>query len=768
MGKVTGRRLFIKRSAGATLGAWLLPQFNLFSNPLQTTSAKLATDPECVDDLQNIDWRRMMKNHDLLWKTVPADMTEAPHFGNGRIGSMIWVDENRIRLQVFRADVHDHADHTYGWTAYSRPRYQIGYFLIKPEGEIIGCDLRQDIFNAELKGHVHTSAGSVKFHHFTHRHDDVIYTEIEISGNEELSGWEWHPFEAKGSRDGDPGDDRYGQAYAPYKAIRNPQHKIEMYNEINAGVQDLSSGGNYATAWKENRTAKNKITLLVTIQNSYPEKTSASDAVMVLNHAKEKVEAGLQQWISEHHSWWNSYYPESYVSIPDSLGQAFYWNNVYRMACCTRPDAQYIDTPGMWNSGGPWPYSTHDFNTQTVHFPVYTANRLHLGEALVESLYRNRNTLIKNVVPEEWQDDSALIPLATAYDLKGKRDGDRRYSEMVGCLPWLLNNCWLHYRYTMDKEMLRLKIFPLLRRSINFYRHMLFTGDDGKLHLPPTYSPETGNTSDCNFDLALLKWGCRRLTEICGILEINDPLLPEWARIREQLIDYPVDEYGYRLGSDKSAPKDHRHMSHLMMIYPLYLENIDDSEDKNLLEKSVRYYEPSRMPMMGASQMSPAAATLGLGNLACKIMDEILYSNEDDEKLGKNGIYYLATPCIETSLSYNTCVQDMLLQSWGDKIRVFPALPDHWEDVAFHNFRTEGAFLISASRKNGITSFVRIKSLAGEPCIIQPSIMGTPVISNPEGRKLEEISEGCYQISLKKDEEVTLYSAHLSTGLIDT
>ena len=105
-------------------------------------------------------------------------------------------------------------------------------------------------------------------------------------------------------------------------------------------------------------------------------------------------------------------------------------------------------------------------------------------------------------------------------------------------------------------------------------------------------------------------------------LEINDPLLPEWARIREQLVDYPVDENGYRLGSDQTAPKDHRHMSHLMMIYPLYLENIDNSEDKDLLERSVRYYEPTRMPMMGASQSSPAAAALGLGNACRQDMNE--------------------------------------------------------------------------------------------------------------------------------------------------
>jgi hypothetical protein len=590
-----------------------------------------------------------------------------------------------------------------------------------------------------------------------HKHDDLIYTGIEASGGEEVSAWEWHPFEARGSRGGNPGDKQYGQAYAPYKELRNPPHRLEKHQEIRAGVQDLTAGGDYTTAWKEMRTAKNRAQILITIQNSYPAKTSERDAVSLINRVQGKIKAGLKKWREEHRAWWNSFYPESFVTFPDTIGQTFYWNNVYRLACCTRPGAQYIDTPGMWNSGGRWPYSTHDYNTQTVHFPVYTANRLHLGEALVESLHRNRDNLVDNVVPADWQEDSALLPLATAFDLKGKRDGDGRYREMVGCLPWLLNNCWLHYRYTMDAELLRVTIFPLLRRSINLYRHLLYTGDDGKLHLPPTFSPETGNTPDGNFDLALLKWGCTRLIEICGILGIDDPLLPEWKRIIDHLTDFPVDENGYRLGIDKPAPVDHQHMSHLMMIYPLYLENIDNAKDKDLLERSVRYYQPVTSPKMGASQSSPAAAALGLGNLALQRMNDILYRTSADEKLGRNGMYYLATPCIETTLSYNTCVQDMLLQSWGNKIRVFPALPDSWKDVAFHNFRTEGAFLISACRKNGITSFVRIRSLAGEPCVICPAMDGMPRTTGINNPALVELENGCYRLDIRKGEEVILY-----------
>jgi hypothetical protein len=163
------------------------------------------------------------------------------------------------------------------------------------------------------------------------------------------------------------------------------------------------------------------------------------------------------------------------------------------------------------------------------------------------------------------------------------------------------------------------------------------------------------------------------------------------------------------------------------------------------------------MPMMGASQSSPAAAALGLGNLALQRMNDILYSKSPDEKLGRNGMYYLATPCIETTLSYNTCVQDMLLQSWGNKIRVFPALPDEWKDVAFDNFRAEGAFLISARRVNGKTIFVKIKSLAGEPCVICPDINGLPRMITKKNTKIEEAERGCYRIDLTKGEEVILY-----------
>jgi len=165
------------------------------------------------------------------------------------------------------------------------------------------------------------------------------------------------------------------------------------------------------------------------------------------------------------------------------------------------------------------------------------------------------------------------------------------------------------------------------------------------------------------------------------------------------------------------------------------------------------------MPKMAATQSSPAAAALGLGNLAHRRMNDILFRDPPGETLGSNGIYYLSTPCIETSLGYNTCVHEMMLQSWGDKIRVFPAMPDVWQDAAFHNFRTEGAFLVSAVRHEGRTQFVRIESLAGEPCVIKPALEGAIKVQGKRAVRICEIGDGIYSLDLQKGESAILYDS---------
>ena len=108
-------------------------------------------------------------------------------------------------------------------------------------------------------------------------------------------------------------------------------------------------------------------------------------------------------------------------------------------------------------------------------------------------------------------------------------------------------------------------------------------------------SPEYGVTRNANFDLALLRWGCETLIKSSEILKLEDPLVPEWRKILDRLADYPRDENGFMIGQDLPVLASHRHWSHLFNIYPLFLVNWDQEENRGLLEKSVDHWTHAGM-----------------------------------------------------------------------------------------------------------------------------------------------------------------------------
>lgn len=710
----------------------------------------------------------------MTFEKLPQGWTEAPHFGNAMVGSMLYQDGNTLKLQVFRADVHDHRDDTWGWTAYSRPRFQIGHFSLHTVGKLTGCAWRQDLWNAELTGTLTTDRGEIRIRHFTHAADMAILTELTPTAGEKEFRWTWHPAAARTTRGGYPTTEseitkfakQYGAHYEKTLKVwqPNPAGRLETHGDTSVWIQDLLAGGQYATAWAEQARDDTR-TLIVSIANRYP----ATNAAAVASADVERfLKLDRADWVKAHRDWWHTYYPRSFVTLPDKRLESLYWQTIYRYGCTTRAGRCFVDTPGLWFQGKSWPYFTTDWNIQSAHWAVYAANRLDQGEELVNRLYAGQEQLIKAVRPGEWQKDSACLPLAIALDMRGSREGDMRYYDLVGDLPWALNNCWSQYRYSMDDALLREKIYPLFRRAINFYLHLVREGPDGKLHLPPTYSPETGVCADCNFDLALLRWGCLTLLNASQRLGIEDPLVPRWREVVKRLPAFPVDEHGFRLGRDKSSPENHQHFSHLLMIYPLHLVNIEQpgtAEDlRRSFERARSNAGPGQRQAMVQAHVGPLAAALGLGDEALESLRRL------QGDLYPNGLWY-DPPCIESSLAVANIIQDMLIQSWSDPakdepgpIRVFPALPSAWKHVEFHDLRAEGAFLVSAKRVAGKTEWVRIRSLAGEPCRVRPDITGEIRALGDRPYKLGRVSPGTYQIDLRKGEEVQLCAGGKSSS----
>ena len=716
---------------------------------------------------KSVDWPAFLRPHDMVFDKLPQAWSEAPHFGNSMVGSMIYRNGDAIELQIFRADVHDHRDSTWGWTAYSRPRLEIGHFLLHTVGKPTACQWRKDLWNAELTGTITTDKGTIRIRHFTHAVDMAIITELTPDAGENDLRWTWHPAEARTTRPGYPKDEAgvgnfakgYGEHYRntlqfPWKP--NPPGRLEQQGAVSVWTQDLLEGGPYATAWGERKQGDTR-THVATIVNSHPSTGAGTSATADITRF---LQLDPETWRASHRAWWHNYYPLSFLSLPDKSLESLYWQTIYRFGCTSRTGRGFVDTAGLWFQGQSWPYFTADWNIQSAHWPVYTANRLDQGHELVDRLHKHQATLIDNVRPVEWQSDSAFLAVAVAGDLRGHRQEDMRYHMLVGNLPWVLHNVWWQYRYSMDESVLRDTLFPLLRRAVNLYLHLLVEEADGTLRLPPTYSPETSVVADANFDLSLLKWGCHILLKSSARLGIDDPLVPRWRDVIRKLPDFPQDEHGFRLGKDISSPTSHQHLSHLLMIYPLHLVNIDQPDTADILKRSfqraISTVGPGQRQAMVQTHAGPIGTAIGDGDGALKSL--LLLKND----LYPNGLWY-ESPCIESTLGAATIIQDMLLQSWSEPakdgpviIRVFPALPSSWQDVEFHNLRTEGAFLVSANRSAGKTKWIRIRSLAGEPCVVKPGIDGTIRLEGNPGATLKTVAPGIHQVDLTKDSEVLL------------
>lgn len=703
-----------------------------------------------------VDWPAFLARHDLIWDKLPTDFDRGAFLGNGMLGATIYQDgPNRLRFEMGRADVTEHRR--------DNARLPIGGLVLTTSGKIQGGTMRLDLWNAEVRGSITTDQGGIDFHCYIHASKMVMVADMEGTSGEHAA-WSW---DARACVDRKPGQ----FAGDP----PNPPNRRETDGAMSVCVQPRAAGGEFATAWTEvpNPNGRFKIVAL-SIADSFPESTAKQAAARAVREADGNLTPDrFIAFEQSHRDWWHAFYPTSFVSIPDPKLESFYWIQWYKLACASRPDSVPVDLLGPWYRNTGWPRIWWNLNIETLYLPVYTGNRLQLGESFIRFLDTKRDNFFRNG-KEIWKFDAcATVPHTTDYEgLRG--DGNCAPDMYVnpGDFTWALHNYYLHYRYTMDPSLVtdqnKHAFYALLRGSINLYLKLLKKGDDGKLHLPVLMSPEYGSDADNNYNLALLRWGCRTLLDLNQRYQLKDPMVPLWEGTLKDLVAYPVDDNGLRIGATLAFTKSHRHWSHLLMVHPLHIMTTDNPAERELLNKSVLHWltTDGASGINGWSRAAAASlyATLGDGDNAIQQIHQHL---ADARFVRSNTMYIEGSPVIECSIVLNRSLQDMLLQSWGDKINIFPAVPAAWKDAVFHDLRAEGAFLVSASRKDGTTDWVRVKSLAGEPCRVQAAFASAPkLLVNSRAVSLKPGHSGIYELPLAKGDEALLFVGDAPAAIV--
>ena len=732
-----------------------------------------------------VDYKEFLANHDMTWDRVPNRWEVAPYTGNGNVGFTFYQAKGAKNVISIHTGRHDYYDHRLphegrGNSWIYRCRLPLGRFDLESKGDITSVDLRLDLWDAELVGTVKTSQGSYALHGLTHSESDVIYFETNAAGGESIK-ITWRP-EVPFSSVRKTLDS--GGGPKSWKTMRTdpyplpPEAIFSEEGEMKFCFQPLyQHRGETTTGWKLSGDATGKQLLTASVHHSFPEKNSMD--IVKRNLAEAHKSIGEERFISAHQKWWHTYYPQSFLTLNDTEKEGFYWIQMYKLASAMRENGPILDVMGPWYHYTFWPMVWGDLNVQLIYWTHLAANRMSVGESLPNNLDKYAFNLVKNV-PSHWE-ESASIAACFPQDCFAPSGG-----VPPNMLAWVLNNYWLHCQYAADHDRLRDKFFPLLRKTMNAYLNWIKDTKapiiDGRLHLAKSWSPEYPAPwdEDCNFTISLLRWTAKTLLDLNSDHGLNDPLAVEWQRILDTLVDYQIDEHGLRIAKNTAFDKPHRHYSHLLGFFPLADLTPENPETAKMLRTSVEHWlkvsrsgiKVGAMPVTGYTATGAASMYAWLGDE--KMASYYLEFLVTHKNISPTTMYAEGNPVIETPLSFAKSVHDMLLQSWGGKIRVFNGTPKEWPDAAFHQLRTQGAFLVSAKKKDGVTQFVNVESMAGSPCLIRTDIEKPRIYINgkkAKGSQVKITNDGFYNVALKKGDTaifspVTLKSTNLSIEAI--
>lgn len=301
------------------------------------------------------------------------------------------------------------------------------------------------------------------------------------------------------------------------------------------------------------------------------------------------------------------------------------------------------------------------------------------------------------------------------------------------CGAWLALDYMTHYRRTGDEAFLKEKAFPALREAAVFFLAYLFEDKEGFLTCGPSISPENAFVTENGkcyssvgtaFELSMIRALLTDALEAHGALR-----LPEDAHqraVREALAKLPplrtlpdgtLAEWSHNL---PPADRQHRHMSHMVGLYPLYQITPEETPElADAARESIRQrltpYEKWEDTGWARNMLTLYSARLGDGEQA------LFHFSELCRRLTMPNLLVMHPPTRGASsfapvweLDGNTgaaqAVVEMLLQSRKNRIDLLPALPEAWTEGGFEGLMADGPVRVSAKWRDGALTEVMLLS----------------------------------------------------------
>lgn len=686
---------------------------------------------------------------DLVFTGLARSWDEAMPLGNATVGALVWQRDSTLRLSLDRTDLWDLRpvdslsgdNFRFSWVKeHIRQKnylpvqkkldwpYDMNPAPSKIPGAAIEFPLEQIGTPTQVRLYLNNAlceadwADGTQMQTFVHATEPIgwfVFRNLKTPIEPSIITPVYNKTKPDGSLDPVSGQDLHRLGYQQGKVVREG-NQITYHQK---GYGDFSY--DVTVCWKQEGE---------TLYGTWSVTSSLSG-----EQASEKAEAALQRGLKHdyqaHLEYWDKYWAQSSITLPDSVLQKQYQNEMYKFGSTTREHSYPISLQAVWTADNgklpPWKGDYHhDLNTQLSYWPAYTGNHLTEGMGYLNTLWNQRDAY-KRYTRRYFGTEGMNIP--GVCTLTGEPMGGWiQYSMSQTVAAWLAQHFYLQWKYSADRTFLKERAYPFIKDVAIYLEQISEVTPEGVRKLEFSSSPEIFDNSlqawfsdMTNYDLAMMHFLFKATSELAHELNLADEA-GHWASLEAQLPDYDIDEEGC-LTFAKGYPykESHRHFSHAMAIHPLGLIDWSDGEkSQHIIRATLKRldkvgpdywtgYSYSWLANMKARAFDGEGAAQALKTFAeCFCLKNTFHANGDQTQSGKSRFTYRPFT-LEGNFAFAAGIQEMLLQSHTGVIRIFPAIPKEWKDVSFENLRAMGVFLVSARMEGGEINRVRIYSEKG-------------------------------------------------------
>lgn len=713
-----------------------------------------------------------LSKHDIVYFSPTQLEAEGFPMGNGNIGGMLWNNDNGIELQINKNDL------------WSKPSEEEGGLSILKHAARVKIDFGIPVFSwihlKNFEGRLSLQKGEATYTAATPYSTTTIRTwlahgrnvwvvecenfpdtpsaeveqkatlSLERLGSRSFSGWYggWFPKD-------------------PQVGIGKTQSSLQGNDMI---IEESGDGLQFAVACRivkepslpmiinshrtEQKTIKNKFTVLISVVTNR-ENDAPTEAARALLDEAEAI--GIEQLKAEKDNWYRNFWSNAFMKLGNDYLENIYYLRRYLMAAGSQGEFPVAFNGGLWRWNRDvmnW-VTPHHWNTQQQYWGLCAQNDCQLMAPYLNT-YFNMIPAGEALAKEYGATNDALL-LTEAHFFTGKQTSKDWENMKNNFTPasQIASLFWDYYTFTQDQEFLKSKAYVFMKKVANFYLDKLqWNAEKKEFYLLSSLyeSAEISHVKNTISDRNCIEQLFKNCIKAAILLRTDKDKIAQWKHVVAHLwkITYePFETCGEVISPAEEYYTEHRYSPWMWasagsVAFPAGLIGIDDKDSR--MGKAIANLLKCRESANAHYPLPEIAARMGLGDEALKYLtngvaihqmypqglmhnvtgypDNIYDLQSVHDLLGH--VYTIRShdffQCgMEPISNYSTAMNEMMLQSNEDKIRVFPAIPAAWDTtrIAF-TLLARGAFIVSSERdEQARVTQVGIKSLKGNICKVQ-------------------------------------------------